>query len=148
MEISDLRQLITRDLRQLCNEVDGFTNEADLWRTEGAVTNSAGNLCLHICGNIRYFVGSVLGGGAYIRDREREFSAKGLSKVELLQEVNRTIEAVDAALAGLSDERLKKPYPMKVLPEVTTTGHFILHLYGHLGYHLGQVNYLRRVLAK
>lgn len=148
MQITDLRELIARDLRQLCNEIDSFTDEADLWRTEGAVKNSAGNLCLHLCGNLRYFVGSVLGGGTYIRDREREFAAKGIPKAELLQEVDRTMAAVDAALTGLSAERLAHPFPVNVLPETTTTGHILLHLYGHLSYHLGQVNYIRRVLEK
>ncbi len=148
MEITDLRLLIARDLRQLCNEIDAFTSEANIWRTEGSVKNSAGNLCLHLCGNLRYFIGSVLGGGTYRRDREREFSASDVPKAELLQEVKRTMDTVDATLAGLSADVLKNPYPVKVLTEMITTGHFLLHLYGHLGYHLGQVNYIRRVLEK
>jgi len=97
MELHHLRTLFTRDLRQLCNEIDAFTNEADLWRTTGTITNSAGNLCMHICGNLRYFIGALLGGGAYVRDRNREFEARNILKAALLDEVNRTMSAVDAA---------------------------------------------------
>ncbi|MBZ0206935.1 MAG: DUF1572 family protein [Flavobacteriales bacterium] len=146
MELHHLRTLFTRDLRQLCNEIDAFTNEADLWRTTGTITNSAGNLCMHICGNLRYFIGALLGGGAYVRDRNREFEARNILKAALLDEVNRTMSAVDAALAGMTSGKLKEHFPVNVLPEVTTTEHVLLHLYGHLNYHLGQVNYLRRAL--
>ncbi|MBK9421545.1 MAG: DinB family protein [Flavobacteriales bacterium] len=144
--IKDIRTLFVRDLRKLCNEIDAFDAEIDLWRTMGTVSNSAGNLTLHICGNLRHFVGAVLGGSAYIRDREREFGATGIPKSDLLDEVNRTIASVEDALAQLDEQRLLQPYPIRVLPEETTTGYFLLHLYGHLNYHLGQVNYLRRLL--
>ena len=141
-----IRTLFVRDLRKLCNEIDAFNAENDLWRTKGAISNSAGNLTLHICGNLRHFVGAVLGGSPYIRDREREFAATGIPKSDLLEEVNRTISSVEDALAQLDEQRLLQLYPIRVLPEDTTTGYFLLHLYGHLNYHLGQVNYLRRLM--
>lgn len=144
--LTDLRSLFARDLHKLCNEIDAFKAEEDIWRTTGSVTNSAGNLALHICGNLRHFIGAVLGGSAYSRDREREFAAKSIPKLELLEELKKTITAVDDTLVALDKSRLTQPFPIRVLPEETTTGYFLLHLHGHLNYHLGQVNYLRRML--
>ena len=146
MLTTDLRHLFAHDLRRLSNELDAFTNEADLWRTTGSISNSAGNLCMHLCGNLQHFIGHVLGGSAYKRDREREFAEKGVPKAQLLDDVNRTMEAVDDALAQMDAKRLEQVFPIKVLPEETTTAYFLLHLHGHLNYHLGQVNYLRRAL--
>lgn len=146
MLTTDLRHLFAHDLRRLCIELDAFSNEADIWRITGSISNSAGNLTLHLCGNLQHFIGHVLGGSAYERDRELEFEAKDLPRARLLDEVNSTMEAVDDALAQLDRNRLEQTFPIKVLPEETTTAFFLLHLHGHLNYHLGQVNYLRRVL--
>ncbi|MCL4283407.1 MAG: hypothetical protein KJZ58_14240 [Flavobacteriales bacterium] len=103
--------------------------------------------CLHICGNLNHFVGHVLGGQAYRRDRAKEFSAKGLPKEELLGEVDRAIIAVDVAMRQLTGTTLEAPYPIPTPVDAESTCHFLLHLYGHLNYHLGQVNYLRRTLV-
>ena len=97
---------------------------------------------MHLCGNLQHFIGHVLGGSAYDRDRVREFAAKDVPRAQLLDDVNSTIEAVDDALAQLDPIHLAQPYPIRVLPEEATTAYFLLHL----NYHLGQMNYLRRVL--
>ena len=138
--------LFDRDLQRLRTEIEAFISEADLWRVSGAVTNSAGNLCLHLCGNLEHFIGGVLGGSGYVRDRENEFAARNIPRAELLAEVDRTRDVLAKAFAAMSDEDLGKTFPLKVFGEDMTIAYFMLHLEGHLNYHLGQVNYLRRML--
>lgn len=146
MSPTGLRSLYHRDLRLVRKEIEAFPDK-DLWRTAKGVNNSAGNLCLHICGNLRYYIGSSLGGDEYKRNRSREFQAKGLSKEELLGEVDQTLIAVDRALGEINDEACNAPYPGDLPVEAEDTCQFLLHLYGHLNYHLGQIDYLRRTLA-
>lgn len=146
MLIEHISTLFDRDLQRLHTEIEAFPSESDLWRVSGAVTNSAGNLCLHLCGNLEHFIGGVLGGSGYVRDREHEFAAKNIPRAELLSEVGRTREALTKALGAMSDEDLGRTFPLKVFGEDMPTAYFLLHLEGHLNYHLGQVNYLRRML--
>lgn len=147
MLLSDLSSLFSRDLHTLRKEIEAFKQEADLWRTLPGITNSAGNLGLHLCGNLRHYIGHVLGGEDYVRDRPREFAARDLPKAELLQEIDHTMASVERGLALLGDEALQAPFPVQLPVEVNNTGHFLMHLYGHLNYHLGQINYLRRILG-
>lgn len=146
MKPTGLRTLYHRDLRNLRKEIAAFP-EMDLWRTTNGVANSAGNLCLHICGNLRHYIGHIMGGDEYERDRRKEFSIKGLSKEDLLVQVDETTIAVDHVLGQLDDKACHAPYPGELPVEAEDTCQFLLHLYGHLNYHLGQVNYLRRTLA-
>ncbi|MCO6483803.1 MAG: DUF1572 family protein [Flavobacteriales bacterium] len=146
MHPTGLRTLFHRDLRTLRKEIEAI-REQDLWRNTDGVTNSAGNLCLHICGNLRHFIGHVLGGDDYRRDRPREFNTRGLSKEELLGIVDHTMIAVDQVLGEVSDEACNSPFPGETPVEAKDTCQFLLYLYGHMNYHLGQVNYLRRILA-
>lgn len=146
MAITELTALYLRDLRSLRKEIESFSKEADLWRTLPGISNSAGNLSLHLCGNLRHYIGHVLGGEAYVRDRPNEFAAKGLSKAQLVEEIDRTLASVEHGLGALPASRLDTPFPASLPVETNSAGHFLLHLYGHLSYHLGQVNYLRRML--
>jgi len=142
-----LSELYERDLNKLKSEIEQFTDEADLWKTSGEIPNSAGNLCLHLCGNLRHFVGTVLGGSDYIRDRDSEFSRAGVSKGELLDEIDATLADVKAGLAKLEDTGLSKQYPIDVFGKPMTTEWFVVHLATHFNYHLGQLDYHRRLLA-
>ncbi len=146
MLIQALRTLYLRDLHSLHREIAAFRQEADLWRTLPGISNSAGNLCLHLCGNLRHYIGHVLGGEEYVRDRPLEFSAKDLPKAHLLQEVDHTIRSVELGLGALGPAQLETPFPAPLPMDASNTGHFLLHLYGHLSWHLGQINYLRRLL--
>ncbi len=146
MLIATLRQLFKRDLEKLRTEITLYQDEDIIWKVDKQIANCAGNLCLHIIGNLNAYLGAVLGNTGYIRDREGEFSIKGIPREELLSKITETIEVVDAALANLTEEVLWKEYPMVVFKDKMTTGHFLVHLETHLGYHLGQVNYHRRLL--
>jgi uncharacterized damage-inducible protein DinB len=143
-----LSGLYERDLNKLREEIEQFTDEADLWTTSGGITNSAGNLCQHLTGNLRHFFGSVLGGSGYVRDRDAEFAAKGTTKADLLADIDAAAASVKDTLSKLTDDDFAKAYPIDVFGYPMTTGYFLVHLATHFNYHLGQINYHRRLLAK
>ena len=143
-----LSELYERDLNKLREEIELFTDETDLWTTSGGITNSAGNLCQHLTGNLRHFLGAVLGGSGYVRDRDAEFAAKGTTKADLLADIDAAAASVKDTLGKLTDEDLAKTYPIEVFGRPMTTGYFLVHLATHFNYHLGQINYHRRLLAK
>jgi uncharacterized damage-inducible protein DinB len=141
-----LLPLFIRDLQRLSDEISSFENEQDLWRTTGTITNSAGNLCLHLCGNLQHFIGATLGGTTYVRDRDNEFQARNIARTTLLQEIEHTRSAIEGTIPNLSEQALQSDFPIKVFAEAMSTTRFLIHLQGHLNYHLGQINYLRRML--
>src|SRR4051794_16257957 len=107
-----LIELYERDLNKLKTEIEQFANEADLWKTSGAITNSAGNLCQHLLGNLQHFIGAIVGESGYVRDRDSEFASRNSSKAELLQEIDTTLEVVKDTLGKLGDEDFAKTYPI------------------------------------
>jgi uncharacterized damage-inducible protein DinB len=143
-----LIDIYKRDLSKLKTEIEQYANEADIWKTDSGITNSAGNLCLHLNGNLQHFVGAVLGRSGYVRDRDAEFSSVGISRSKLLTDIDSTIAVVIDTLERLTDEDLAKAYPIEVFGHPMTTGFFLTHLTTHFNYHLGQINYHRRLLAE
>ena len=141
-----LIQIYDRDLNKLKAEIELYADEAELWKKSGEITNSAGNLALHLVGNLKHFFGAVLGNTAYVRDRDREFSDTGISRSEILHSIDETSSVVKATLASLTADGLAKTYPIEVFGHPMTTEYFIVHLAGHLTWHLGQINYHRRIL--
>lgn len=143
-----LSDLFERDLAKVKSEIEQYSDAADLWLIGGDIANSAGNLTLHIVGNLRHFLGAVLGGSDYVRDRDREFSDSDVPREDLVALIDETRAAVKSTLENLNDEDLARTYPIAVFGEPMTTGYFLVHLATHLNYHLGQINYHRRILAK
>jgi uncharacterized damage-inducible protein DinB len=142
-----LINLFERDIQRLYNEIQSYTSEQALWVLPPmTIHNSAGNLALHLCGNLNHFIGATLGNTGYVRDRDSEFSTKDVPKAELLSAIENTKSAVITALEGLNDEQLNEDYPFEPLGYRMTTDYFLIHLSGHLNYHLGQINYHRRLL--
>lgn len=141
-----LKTLFKRDLSKLRAEISLYKNPAAIWLTDKAIANSAGNLCLHLVGNLNTFIGAVLGNTGYVRHRELEFSLKGIPASELLSKIEATMEVVEKTLNQITDEQLAAEFPVLVFENTTTTAHMLTHLATHLGYHLGQVNYHRRLL--
>lgn len=139
--------LFDRDLEKLREEVSLYPDEASLWKTSGAIKNPAGTLTLHLCGNLRHYIGHVLGNSPYRRDRENEFAARNIPKENLLNEIGAARHEVIETLKKLDEQTLENEYPSRVFDHPMTTSFFIIHLLGHLNYHLGQINYHRRLLA-
>ena len=146
MLISIIKQLLIRDLKKLSVEIESYKDEKKIWYTEKAIANSAGNLCLHLVGNLNTYLGAVIGETGYIRHRDLEFSQKDIPRTELLKRIEGTISVVDASLDKLKDEQLDDEYPLLVWEQKTTFAYMMMHLTTHLTYHLGQVNYHRRLL--
>lgn len=145
--IADLATIIERDLLKLREEIQAYPNEESLWIIQGEITNSAGNLCLHLCGNLQHFIGHVLGGSSFVRNRDLEFSARHIPTAQLLEGIDATMQAVSSTLTTLDASLLEKEFPIQVFGYPMSTGYFLLHLATHLEYHLGQINYHRRLLA-
>jgi uncharacterized damage-inducible protein DinB len=141
-----LKTLYRRDLEKLKTEISAYKNEANLWLIENGVTNSAGNLSLHLIGNLNAFIGAEIGKSGYVRQRDLEFLHKNIPRNELLKMIDDTLIAVENAIDSMKDEQFDEEYPLIVFTEKMTTGYFLVHLTTHLAYHLGQINYHRRLL--
>lgn len=147
MTNSVLVTLFCRDLTKLKVELESYKTETQIWKVTGDIANSAGNLCLHLVGNLDTYIGATLGNSGYVRDRDAEFALKDVPRVELIQRIDSTIKTIQQVIPSLSNEQLKSEYPLLVLKEKTTTEYFLIHLAMHLSYHLGQINYHRRLTA-
>ena len=141
-----LKTLFQRELNKLKQEIELYKQENKLWIIDKAIANSGGNLCLHLIGNLNTYIGKELGGTGYIRNRDLEFSQKNIPRDELLKKIDETIGVVEKTLDIVTDQQLEKEYPVMVFAEKMTTGFFLVHLIAHLTYHLGQINYHRRLL--
>jgi len=146
MNADILVSFFERDLNKLINEIELYKNEENIWRLEKNISNSAGNLALHLIGNLNTFIGKEIGKTNYVRDRELEFSQKNVPRKELIENINDTIQMVKDSLLHLRPEELKADYPILKFSEITTTEYLLVHLAMHLTYHLGQINYHRRLL--
>ena len=148
MLIDTLKTLFSRDLNRLRNEIEQYENEENLWKVEGLIVNSAGNLCLHLVGNLNTYIGKEIGNINYVRNRELEFSVKDVSRKELLDKINYTIEVVNKSPNNVDESSLSNEYPVLVFDQKTSTEYLLVHLATHLTYHLGQINYHRRLMDK
>lgn len=146
MNATTLISLFERDLNKLITEVELYKNEENLWIVENNITNSAGNLTLHLIGNLNTFIGKEIGKTTYIRDRDLEFSQKNVPRIELIRKINETKIMIKNALNHLTNEDLLEDYPVLKFDETTTTEYLLVYLTLHLNYHLGQINYHRRLL--
>ena len=143
----DVRRLLVREIDTLVREVSLMPTDESLWQTIGGVTNSVGTLALHCAGNLQHYVGAHLGRSGYVRDRPREFSARGLSRDEVVAELRRAREAVERALSSLPDTALEGEFPEAIGGRMLPTRLFLLHIAAHLAFHVGQAGYLRRAMT-
>jgi uncharacterized damage-inducible protein DinB len=141
-----LQVLFERDLKKLKFEIESYENESDIWKTDQSISNSAGNICLHLIGNLNGFVGAQFGNTGFVRQRDLEFSSKSIPRVDLLKEIDQTMLMLDETLLKVTNEQLEAEYPILVFKQNTSTYYFLIHLTTHLAYHLGQINYHRRLL--
>ncbi len=141
-----LIEIFERDLQKLVTEIKLYKDEDNLWLVKDGITNSAGNLCLHLIGNLNHFIGAVLGHTGYIRYRDDEFSLKNIPGQDLIINIENVILIIKNTLDKLSAEDLKKDFPLEKHGKIVSTTHMLVHLLGHLSYHLGQINYHRRIL--
>ena len=144
--LSYVAAILDRDLRTLRREVEAYPDERELWVRVPGITNVAGNLVLHLAGNLQYYVGTVLGRTGYIRDRPAEFARRDVPRAELLREIEAARAAVKAALEAPVD--VEAEFPESILGMRVRTGDYLIHLATHFAYHLGQLDYHRRIVTK
>jgi hypothetical protein len=144
MRPTEISRLLARELATLRDELLAYADERAIWALPKGVPNSAGNLALHLTGNLRWFIGTQLGATGYIRDRDAEFSRRDVPRSELLAQVAAAADEVTRTLAAMDPSALDAQYPLEVGGIRVPTGRFLLHLEGHFAYHLGQLDYHRR----
>lgn len=134
------------ELNKLKSEIELYKNEENIWRIEKNISNSAGNLTLHLIGNLHTFIGKEIGKTNYVRNRELEFTQKYVPRIELINRINDTIEMVKKSIFSMTNEELQNDYPLMKFSQVETNEYLLVHLIKHFTYHLGQINYHRRLL--
>ena len=137
--------MLLREMVTLRKEIEAYPSDDSLWKVVPGIANSGGTLALHLAGNLQHFIGAVLGATGYIRDRNAEFSLRGLSRAEVLNLIDQATASLTHTFQSLTDEVLGRQYPERVGKVRLTTGDFLVHLEGHLAYHLGQIDYHRRM---
>ena len=135
-------------MNRLKVEIEFYQKEESLWKIDKNISNSGGNLCLHLVGNLNTYIGAELGKTGYVRQRDLEFSLKDIPRHELINKIENTIDMIDEVLINLKEEQFDAEYPIIVFESKMSTEYFLIHLATHLSYHLGQVNYHRRLLDK
>lgn len=136
--------MLLRELAALKREIEAFPTDAGPWESRPGVTNTSGTLALHCAGNIQHFIGARLGNSGYVRQRDLEFSRRDVPRRELLAELDRAIEAV-GRLDDVAMSDLPAVFPDPFGGKSVNTDVMLIHLAVHLGYHLGQVDYHRRI---
>jgi hypothetical protein len=145
--VGDYARFFGRELATVRDELLAYPDPTLIWAMPPGVPNSSGTLALHIAGNLRWFIGAQLGGSGYRRDRDAEFSLRNVDRDELIRQVEAAADEVTRGLATLDDARLDEPFPLEVGGVRLPTGRFIGHLAVHLAYHLGQMDYHRRIVT-
>ncbi len=131
----------TRMLRIALGELP----ESDLWERPNAASNSVGNIILHLCGNIRQYAISALGGSEDVRERDAEFAARGgLDKAALLEKLLATVEQANATIARADAENLLCERSVQGF-RLSGMG-IILHVVEHYSYHTGQIAFWTKLL--
>jgi uncharacterized damage-inducible protein DinB len=145
---TSLVQLFIRDIEKLQKEIQLYSNDEIFWKIDNDIKNSAGNLAIHLIGNLNHFIGATLGGTGYVRQRDKEFNDKNIPRNLIIEQLDEIKETIKKVILRLKESDLINEYPITVFKnESMTTEYFLIHLYSHLNYHLGQINYHRRLLT-
>jgi len=146
MLIETLKSLFNRDLLKLKTEIELYQLEDNIWHVDQNISNSAGNLCLHLIGNLNAYIGVGLAKTNYVRQRDLEFSLKNIPRFELIKQIEQVILVVESGLQNLTEDQMDRDFPIVIWEKPTKMDYTLIHLFGHLNYHLGQINYHRRLL--
>lgn len=134
-----------RDIVRFREEISLYKDTEHLWKVTDRINNSAGTIALHLMGNLNHWIGNILGGSGYVRNRDTEFTIRNVTRDELLRSIDDTLSAVKKGLSGLKQNDYEKIYPSDILEKEVNTVHFLIYLISHLNYHVGQINYHRRL---
>jgi uncharacterized damage-inducible protein DinB len=124
----------------------GMLNEEQVWARRAENENAAGNLVLHLCGNVRQWIVSAVGARPDVRERDREFSARGGVSIAALTECLRTtVEEAAGVLRAVTAERMAERlviqgYKVSVMEA-------IYHVVEHFSMHTGQIMFATKLLT-
>jgi len=135
-----------RDLRSVVQELLLFKDEQNLWKTAGSVRNTSGNLALHLIGGLNFLIGTQLAHTGYKRNRDQEFIRKDVPREELVKDLEAVIQLITQTLKGFDSSRMEADYPIPFDDATRSNSYVLVQLLAHINYHLGQINYLRRIL--
>ena len=147
MDLSELKLIMTRELRAVKRELEAYPDDASVWRVIPGTPNTGGTLALHLAGNIQHFFGAILGRDGYVRHRDVEFSRRDAPRSELLAGIDAAIASLERTVSKLDAAALARPYPEQLAKRTVPTRVFLFHLASHLAYHLGQIDYHRRAVT-
>ena len=143
----DFSLILVRELDGMAREIQAFPDDASVWQSAPGVTNAAGNLALHLAGNVQHFIGALIGRTGYVRDRDAEFNRRSGTRAELVEELGRARAVVQTVLPGLPSTALEATISHPQLPGPIPAQRLLVHMCAHAGFHLGQAGYLRRFVT-
>ena len=108
-----LIEIFERDLNKLIEELKLYKDESSLWIVKDGISNSAGNLSLHLVGNLNHFIGATLGNSGYIRNRDDEFALKNIPREDIVTAIENTIVIVTGTIQKLSADDFAKDFLWK-----------------------------------
>jgi uncharacterized damage-inducible protein DinB len=136
------RRLFDEQIPRLYRSLSLLEDE-EIWRRPNENTPSVGNLVLHLCGNVRQWIGTGIGGAPDVRKRAEEFSEEGpLPKEDLTRRIDEMQADARKALAAADPASLLETHRIQAFEE---TGLAILvHVVEHFSYHVGQISYVAK----
>jgi hypothetical protein len=143
-----LLKLLQRDLAAVRREIEAYPDEPSIWALVPGLPNTGGVLARHLAGNLQHYVGALLGGSGYVRDRDSEFNGAPWPRARLISEIDGTIAVVTKVLPTLTPEQLSRIFPQQIMQMELETADFLAHLAVHCGFHLGQMDYHRRAASR
>ena len=138
---ADFLDVSRREIRQRVGRIESCLAKLEseqIWRRAHEAENSIGNLVLHLCGNVRQWIISGVGGAPDNRQRDAEFAQRDpIPKAELVKRLKETTDEADRVLAGLAagaliEKRRIQVYDVSVIQAVT-------HVAVHFAEHTGQI---------
>jgi len=147
MHADDLRAVMVRDLQALLREVNLYPDDATPWQEVPGIANTGGTLVLHLAGNVQHFIGAVLGASGFVRDRDAEFGRRGVTRAELVAGIEKAIAVAERVFPTITEATMRSDFPIDIAGRKLNTARWLTHLASHLAYHLGQVDYHRRMVA-
>jgi hypothetical protein len=119
-------------------------SEREIWWRPNAVSNSAGNLVLHLSGNVRQWIVSGLGDAQDHRDRDREFTERGpIPRRVLIPLIRKTVDEACSVLDRLSENSLIRIHSIQGfrVPGMYAVSQVV----GHFAYHTGQIIFVTKL---
>jgi hypothetical protein len=145
--LETLRVMLQRELATVRRSIEAYPDEKSIWAVRPGLPNTAGTLALHLAGNLQHYYGALLGKTGYVRHRDLEFSRRDVPRKELLAGLDAAKLAIDAGMKAVTMERLSESYPEQLGGHTLTIGEVIFDMESHLAFHLGQLDYHRRVVT-